>query len=333
MHPDGNPLMSSVDLIRSVLDDRALDHNEFRNILLAGDIDSRRLAALVKRHKGDAVKIITPSDMSTVGQMCVILTNLKDSEILVVDGLDGFDEDVLQNLADCFRDRKLDIEIGTGGEKKIVCVNLPNFFTICTMSAYASIGNDIYQVFDLKLAVGNQTRILIDDTGCLDSTDDEIRPRSTTERRNHAMTDTARYLRIDKNTSAATASIVYEVTSFDEKNIIYGAYYGYTGGGVNDGGFFEINIEDDVNTHLDYSDIDELGETNPALKNKYEVLISKVWEVIDDSDGDDSITLNDFGKRLIAASDDKEVYMDGDFDGDLLAEISTQWKLTLKFED
>ena len=50
-----------------------------------------------------------------------------------------------------------------------------------------------------------------------------------------------------------------------------GAYYGYAGGGVNDGGFFSIDFENSVHKHIDFNELDEMYEDN---KDHYGVLES-----------------------------------------------------------
>ena len=138
-----------------------------------------------------------------------------------------------------------------------------------------------------------------------------------------------RYLSADPDESTVSASVVYVLSNKDETTWIYGAYYGYGGGGENDGGFFCLNSEGEIQ-HLDFGEVDELGSESPELQSLYESLIAKVWEVMDDDDGE--LKLNEAGTQLIADCDDG-VYLSDGFDGDALAGISGEWKITLRFEE
>lgn len=138
----------------------------------------------------------------------------------------------------------------------------------------------------------------------------------------------SRYLSVEQDDEAAYCSIVYVLHNTEDAQTIYGAYYGRVGGGVNDGGFFSVDDENNVK-HLDFSDVDELGETMPALQSLYEFLISRVWDVMDEED--DTLILNETGKEM-AAQADEGVFMSGDFDGDALADISKLWRIGVRFE-
>lgn len=112
--------------------------------------------------------------------------------------------------------------------------------------------------------------------------------------------------------------------------VIRGAYYGYCGGGVNDGGYFVIDHENGDLRALDYSDVDEIEADNPELGRVYSALMQQVWTLI--SEDDDVLELSPAGVGLIAASPESGCYMSSDFDGDALDEVSKLWKMTQKFE-
>jgi hypothetical protein len=140
----------------------------------------------------------------------------------------------------------------------------------------------------------------------------------------------SRFLRIDDDT--VTASVVYVAATTAEGTVLHGAYYGYCGGGENEGGFFMVDIEANEDQNYTFDDIDNMRESDELLASLYDFLISSVWEPIHDNDGEGPLGLNDLGVSLLAESPDKSVYLGGGFDGDLLEGVSELWSISLRFE-
>jgi len=143
--------------------------------------------------------------------------------------------------------------------------------------------------------------------------------------------DVERYIRINDD-KTVHAVIVYSVedNAEDGGTVIRGAYYGYCGGGVNDGGYFIIDQENEDIRPLTYDDIDAIESENSALSQTYNGLMQEVWKVISDEDGE--LQLTAIGAKLTSQSDDDEVYMSDSFDGDALDEISKVWQLATSFD-
>jgi hypothetical protein len=139
-----------------------------------------------------------------------------------------------------------------------------------------------------------------------------------------------RYLGVDSDSKSVTASVVYFIIEENSGIVIYGAYYGYCGGGENDGGYFLIDIENAENKLLGYDDVEALSQEHPIARDLFEYLMSQVWVVMDDNDG--QLEPNEVGVALLNA-DNEGVHLGHGFDGDALADISQEWPLTLKFED
>lgn len=142
-----------------------------------------------------------------------------------------------------------------------------------------------------------------------------------------------RYLSTSRN-KEIFASVVYCTKGSNEGIVFYGAYYGYSGGAVNDGGFFRISKSE--NSDLDYDEVEKLGSSNPNLEKLYSFLMSKVWEPIANEDAAYPLELSAIGKTLMKKSHnwkgEGRFYMDDGFYGDELAEISEKWKIHLRFE-
>ena len=139
-----------------------------------------------------------------------------------------------------------------------------------------------------------------------------------------------KYIRLNTESQTVSASIVYVCHQEVSGIVIYGAYYGYCGGGENDGGYFLIDIENSETRALGYDDVDSMSEEHPVARDLLEYLMSQVWGVMDDKEG--QLEPNESGKALLAV-DGEDVYISDGFDGDILAGISEEWRLTLRFED
>ncbi len=105
-----------------------------------------------------------------------------------------------------------------------------------------------------------------------------------------------------------------------------GAYYGYAGGGVNDGGFFSIDIENSIHQHINFDQFDGMHENNSFHHSILEALIKKLWLFVDEND--EIMTLTEDGLSL---ERNDGIWISDYFDGDLLAEISDLWSISLRF--
>ena len=123
-----------------------------------------------------------------------------------------------------------------------------------------------------------------------------------------------------------TAAIFITVVPSINGDFCLGAYYGYAGGGVNDGGFFSIDIENSTHKHINFDEFDEMSENNSFHHSILESLMKKLWHFVDEDDG--IMTLTDHGLCL---ENNDGVWVSDNFDGDMLAEISELWAISLKF--
>jgi hypothetical protein len=105
-----------------------------------------------------------------------------------------------------------------------------------------------------------------------------------------------------------------------------GAYYGYAGGGVNDGGFFSIDIENSIHQHINFDQFDGMHANNSFHHSILEALIKKLWLFVDEND--EIMTLTEDGLSL---ERNDGIWISDYFDGDLLAEISDLWSISLRF--
>ena len=132
------------------------------------------------------------------------------------------------------------------------------------------------------------------------------------------------YISTDNN--VVTAAIFMTVVPGTNGDFCLGAYYGYAGGGVNDGGFFSIDIENSIHQHINFDQFDGMHENNSFHHSTLEALIKKLWLFVDEND--EIMTLTEDGLSL---ERNDGIWISDYFDGDLLAEISDLWSISLRF--
>ena len=136
------------------------------------------------------------------------------------------------------------------------------------------------------------------------------------------------YIRIQDGSDTEVHSIIVSADHQMSDNCLsYGAYYGYVGGGVFDGGYFKVDIENSILQNFSYDDISELSEDEVEI---LEALMGRLWSLIDDED--DVPTLTNIGHQFCEKNGglDDGVLIANDFDGTDLEGI--EWELSLYFE-
>jgi hypothetical protein len=140
------------------------------------------------------------------------------------------------------------------------------------------------------------------------------------------------YIKMGDDECASSVIVYSEEASLSGDSVtVRGAYYGYAGGGVNEGGYFVIDSSVDKSEVLSYDDIEEFESSNEQEASKFNSLMQSVWELIEDDDG--TLILTEKGKALFSANKGADKYMSPDFDGDFLSEISEEWQISLRFDD
>lgn len=125
-----------------------------------------------------------------------------------------------------------------------------------------------------------------------------------------------------------TAIVVYDQIATQDGLEWRGAYYGYAGGGVNDGGYFRLRFEDSLFENFDFSALEDIQESEPQTFADLEKLMRHIWTLV--SDDEEDLVLTDAGEHMFAPDSDG-VWMDNEFDGDMLDEISEMWGISLRF--
>lgn len=127
------------------------------------------------------------------------------------------------------------------------------------------------------------------------------------------------------------AIIIYSTFQIEssDNSLIAGAYYGYTGGACNDGGFYVTDNENSENYVMDYDDLDARIAEGCDVSTHLKYLMQKVWEII--REDDNTLYLTEFGIGLVRETGLIDPFTSGDFDGDLLGNVSRMWRINLGF--
>jgi|TARA_B110001469_G_scaffold62451_1_gene59894 hypothetical protein len=126
------------------------------------------------------------------------------------------------------------------------------------------------------------------------------------------------------------AIINMKVVDLSGHDCCLGAYYGHSGGGMIDGGFFEITLETGLFQLFDFMALDDLNLIDPVKYSTLNSLMQEIWELVTD-DTEDELVLTDLGSNIFNPNSNG-IWMDSDFDCEALGQISEGWAINLRFD-
>ena len=126
------------------------------------------------------------------------------------------------------------------------------------------------------------------------------------------------------------AIINMKVVDLSGHDCCLGAYYGHSGGGMIDGGFFEITLETGLFQLFDFMALDDLNLIDPVKYSTLNSLMQEIWDLVTD-DTEDEMVLTDLGSNIFNP-DSNGIWMDSDFDCEALGQISEGWAINLRFD-
>ena len=126
------------------------------------------------------------------------------------------------------------------------------------------------------------------------------------------------------------AIINMKVVDLSGHDCCLGAYYGHSGGGMIDGGFFEITLETGLFQLFDFMALDDLNLIDPVQYSTLNSLMQEIWELVTD-DTEDELVLTDLGSNIFNPNSNG-IWMDSDFDCEALGQISEGWAINLRFD-
>ena len=155
-------MLSFFEALNLILDDKAADHDDFRNILISGSIDQKRIVSLAKRQKITNIKFTDANiefndlgDFDSAGNLAAVFTNLSDEDIFVIKYNDFQRENIKEVFQYIVQHRKISLKLGEGETERDVEIDLPDFTLMLYAETYQDIDEDVAQLFPLKLIVGD----------------------------------------------------------------------------------------------------------------------------------------------------------------------------------
>jgi hypothetical protein len=129
------------------------------------------------------------------------------------------------------------------------------------------------------------------------------------------------------------AIIIYSTFPLDssDNSIIAGAYYGYSGGACYESGFYVTDNENSEAYLIDYDELESRIDDGCDVSTHLKYLMQKIWEII--RPDDNTVYLTKFGLDLLQNAGSPNPFTSGDFDGDLLADVSAMWPIFCKFDN
>jgi ribosomal protein L40E len=279
---------------------------------------------LVRDLIDDGARLISIERGQSLMEYVTPLLEVEEGHTAILDAVQNIDDDAVDDFLRIVTDRVLVGTIGEGDGAQSFEAPLTKFNLVLVDH-----GSEDFSLGTLRMRQVTQLVITDDEVLTLDEDND-----ADIDENDHEGScipgEVEQYIRVNDDGSVSAVIVYTVVENADENVIVHGAYYGYCGGGVNEGGYFVINHEDDDVRALDYSDIDEIEADDPRLGGIYNSLMQQVWTLISEDDG--ALQLSIEGAELLAESGDSECCMSSGFDGDALDEVSKLWHLTLHFE-
>lgn len=329
----------------------AIDTHKKNNsrMLVVSDIEISEILERMKQvFKRQPYKILK---YDKLGDAAAILTSLNKNDFFIFYNIEDLSISESDIIADALSNSKLVLDIQRRSSEPIsfVEIDLVTFSAILIIKAGATISEKLFNCFDTKIYLGAGCNLSfkldpeLSNFNQIDSSVEFQNIELDLLKGQKKMSKVPEMSAIDKsnidfhryvsctNDRYIDASIVYvNIKDTDGFYHIFGAYYGYCGGGSNDGGFFYIDLEHGDTETLDYSDVEELGESSPTTQDLFNNIMREVWLPI--ADEEDVLNISEYGKKLFAQSSDPLIHVSVGFDAELLSDISNQWRISTRFE-
>ena len=151
--------MSAIRFVGTFIDEWAKSPNIQRNVLIAGDVEDRKLAQIARKVHKDKIKIISGATLQRPEDVGAIIGKVEADQLLIVSQLESISETALDNFAYLLTDRKVHFQ--SNDPPRIGFVDFPNFFIICIIDPSFTVSPILFEMFDCKILLGRETQISI----------------------------------------------------------------------------------------------------------------------------------------------------------------------------
>ena len=151
--------MSAIKFVGTFIDEWAESKNIQRNVLIAGNVEDRKLAQIARKVHKDKIKIVSGATLQRPEDVGAVLGKVEADQLLIVSQLESISESALDNFAFLLTDRKVHFQ--SNDPPRIGFVDFPNFFIICIIDPTFTVSRVLFEMFDCKIMLGHDTEISI----------------------------------------------------------------------------------------------------------------------------------------------------------------------------
>lgn len=149
--------MSAIEFVGSFIEDWTKTKAAYRNILIAADIDDRKLAKFVRSANRDDIRVVSGADLKKSDDVDAIIANIEAHQLIIISGLEDIPEAALDTLALLLTERKIHVQ--AGDPPRDVAIDLPHFSLICMIDPGFPVSRVLYEMFEIKLLLGHDAQL------------------------------------------------------------------------------------------------------------------------------------------------------------------------------
>ena len=151
--------MSAIAFVGNFIDDWTKNKAAYRNILIAGDLDDRKIAKIVKDGNFKGVKVVSGASLKKPEDVGALIENIEGHHLIIIPRFEEIPETALDTLALILTQRKVHIQ--AGDPPRDIAMDLPHFSLICVIDPAFSVSHVLFEMFEIKLLVGHNVQISI----------------------------------------------------------------------------------------------------------------------------------------------------------------------------
>lgn len=151
--------MSAIRFVGAFIDDWTKNKAAYRNILIAGDLDDRKVAKIAKEANHRWIKLVSGESLKNSEDVGSIITNIEANHLIIISRLEEVPETALDNLALILTERKVHLQ--AGDPPRDIAMDLPHFSLICIIDPAFPVSHVLFEMFEIKLLLGHDVQISI----------------------------------------------------------------------------------------------------------------------------------------------------------------------------
>ncbi len=149
--------MSAVNFVGHFIEEWSRSRHHCRNILIAGVFDDRALKKIIKNTGQTNIVFVSGASLKKSVDIGVVLADMEPDQLLIISRLEDVPQAVLDIFIALFTGNKINLQVGD--PPRDVTIDLPHFSLICTIGSNYKFSREIFEMFDVKVLLGNNVEI------------------------------------------------------------------------------------------------------------------------------------------------------------------------------